>query len=141
MRMAAGLPLSSISPWRLGTQVRLRGGRGGGFALATFPRRGCVHRRGIALRRSVYARDPPFVGLQAARRFLELLGEFGGDLKARIAVEYPDGADLALRHVAGAAKQREKPAWIGVALTADIDPEPHHVAAVVPHGARSAVIS
>ena len=52
------------------------------------------------------------------------------DLEAGIAVVDLDGADLGLGNVAGAADQRQQPAGIGVALTADVEAEPDHIRSV-----------
>jgi hypothetical protein len=65
----------------------------------------------------------------------------GGDLKARIAIENLDGANLGLRHIACTTQERQQPSRIRIALTSDIDPEPNHLAAKVPRRALGAAVA
>ncbi len=77
-----------------------------------------------------HARDVAFLRLVRAQGVRELIRELGHDLKARIAVEDLDGADLGFRNTAGAADERQQPARIGLAIAADIEAEPYHLAVV-----------
>ncbi len=63
-------------------------------------------------------------------RVRELVRELGHDLEARVAVENLDGADLGFRNLAGLADERQQPARIGLAIAADVEAEPHHLAVV-----------
>ncbi len=138
MKMRASFLFVSIPPWRLRVPILLRIRQGCGFALVVVLLPGSERR--ISGRTSVVthggadARDPPFVRLHRARGIRERVCKFGGDLEARVAIEDLDGTDLGFRNIASATEERQQPAGLGITLAADIDPEPHHLTAMIPHG-------
>ena len=86
-------------------------------------------------------RNVSFLRSVGPHGFSELIGELGHDLEARVAIENLDGADLGLGHVAGAADERQQPARIRIALAADVQAEPHHVAVLLPWSAWRSMVA
>ena len=110
MSVLAGFSIVSIPPGRLCARYGFRFGRSFGLGLVVISRSVRVGRPVPNVRIVSHGCADPgdsgLVGFRQTRGIRKLVCEFGGDLKARVAIENFDGADLGLRHVSGAAQER-----------------------------------